>query len=147
MSNWRARLRVNPSRGEVLHDIAIQNRPRLHKLQKCKETTIVFGKGRSYQMLWKERVTKQQIEWARRDCRHPFTVPDWIFELGRRLMAVYLDGPHHKTFHNSTRDYEIDNMLKDRHFEVKRLEYTTTKSGVKANVDEIEEFVLGNRRE
>lgn len=90
---WRHRLRVNPSRGEVLHDIEIEKRPRLHKFQKFKETTIIFNKGTQFQMLEKERVTKRQIEWARRDCRHPFTVPDWIFELGTVLLAVYLDGP------------------------------------------------------
>jgi len=149
------------SKGERLHDSEIRKRSKLFSYQRHKNTTIVFGKI-DYFIVDYFDVTVKQIEEACMIHKHPFTIPDWLFIVDRQVHGVqintvyacYLDGPAHLTLHNSRRDDEINALLKARG--VKVLRFPNYKMGrnfkriplcagdIKANVDVIEEFVIGD---
>lgn len=133
---------VPSSKGEIMLDNKVDATPELKKHRLLKNMVILFTPS-SYQIVDAYKLTKQQVETAKHQLRHPFTVPDMLFDRNSQLYTVYVDGKTHLTPTNSKRDNEITQMLEARGVKVLRLEYTTTKTGLSSSFSEIKHFVLG----
>ena len=133
---------IPSSKGEQMQDALIEKRPELRKFAQMKDQVILFYRDRYIIVDW-TKVTKQMVKDCGEAWKHPFTIPDRIFIKCQQYSACYVDGSVHLGPNISKRDDEIDAQLQHFGIMVLRQTHTTTLSGVKANVDEIERFVLG----
>lgn len=131
---------VPTSKGERMLDDLIDQDPELKPFAQFKDTIILFTEN-GYQITSAYRLTKQEVITAAENNRHPFTIPDRLFIRKGKAYAVYVDGKHHLTAHNSKRDNEIDTQLRQCGIEVLRLDYTVTKSGVKQSFQQVKQFI------
>jgi len=135
---------IPSSKGEKMQDALYEKHPQLSKYVQMKDQVVVFLKDRYIITDW-TKVTKILIASAKEEWKHPFTIPDRLFIREQQYFACYVDGPSHLTPHNSKRDNEIDFQLQNFGFMVIRQTHTTTKRGVKANVAEVAQIVLGEK--
>jgi len=139
--NYQNTETVPTSKGERMLDTLIDRDSELKPFAQFKDTVILFTEN-GYQITNTSRLTKQEVITAAEYNRHPFTIPDRLFIRNSKVYALYVDGKHHLTEHNSKRDNEIDTQLRNCGISVLRLTYTTTKSGVMQSFKETKQFIL-----